>query len=442
MLMTNVSSTSTMPASVKDNSLGWLGIIRLGLVQTCIGAIVVMTTSTLNRIMVVELSLPALIPGILVALHYFVQVIRPKMGFISDKGKHKTPWIIGGMSVLAIGGAGASLGTAMMGVNLILGLVISFIAFVMIGIGVSISGTSLLALLAKSVNDQRRAAGATIVWLMMIFGFAITSVMIGKFIDPYTPAKVVTIACVVSVIAVLLTMMSLYRLEDSVSQYIQNQPEIQKENMPFKEALAEMWRDSDIRHLTQFIFISMLAFSSQDLILEPFAGIVFHYSVGQTTSLSGLQHSGVLIGMLLVAASGFSFFRKYIGSLNAWVVYGCIASAIGMAGLCIGGLVGPTWPLNLNVFLLGVANGAFSIAAIGTMMRLAVADGLGKEGVRIGLWGGAQAIAFGLGGLLGAVASDAARLLITDTASAYSSVFAVEAFLFIVSAKFATRIQR
>jgi BCD family chlorophyll transporter-like MFS transporter len=299
-----------------------------------------------------------------------------------------------------------------------------------------------LALLAKSVNDQRRAPAATIVWLMMIFGFAITSVMIGKFIDPYTPTKVVTIACVVSMIAVLLTVIALYRLEDSVSQYIKNQPEIQKENTPFKEALAEMWRDSDIRHLTQFIFISMLAFSSQDLILEPFAGIVFHYSVGQTTSLSGLQHSGVLIGMLLVAVSGLRFFRKYVGSLNTWVVYGCIASAIGMGGLCLGGFIGPSWPLNLNVFLLGVANGAFSIAAIGTMMRLAVADGLGKEGVRIGLWGGAQAIAFGLGGLLGAIASDAARLLITDTAHAYSSVFAVEAFLFIVSAKFATRIQR
>ena len=442
MLMTNVASTTTNLAKVTDDSLGWLGIIRLGLVQTCIGAIVVMTTSTLNRIMVVELSLPALIPGLLVALHYFVQVIRPKMGFISDKGKHKTPWIIGGMSVLAIGGAGASLGTAMMGINLVLGLFVSFIAFVMIGVGVSMSGTSLLALLAKSVNDQRRAPAATIVWLMMIFGFAITSVMMGKFIDPYTPAKVVTIACVVSMIAVLITAIALYRLEDSVSQYIKNQPEIQKENTPFKESLAEMWRDSDIRHLTQFIFISMLAFSSQDLILEPFAGIVFHYSVGQTTSLSGLQHSGVLIGMLLVAVSGLRFFRKYVGSLNTWVVYGCIASAIGMAGLCLGGFIGPSWPLNLNVFFLGIANGAFSIAAIGTMMRLAVADGLGKEGVRIGLWGGAQAIAFGLGGLLGARASDAARLLITDTAHAYSSVFAIEAFLFIVSAKFATRIQR
>jgi BCD family chlorophyll transporter-like MFS transporter len=426
----------------EDLSLGWLGIVRLGLVQTCIGAVVVMTTSTLNRIIVVELSLPALIPGLLVALHYFVQVIRPKMGFISDQGERKTPWIISGISLLGIGGAAAALGTALLGSNLILGLVISFVAFVMIGVGVSISGTSLLALLAKSVNDQRRAAAATIVWLMMIFGFALTSVLIGKFIDPYTPIKVVTIAGIVSIIAVITTVLALHRLEERVQAYAQSMPKILKEDTPFKQVLADMWRDSDIRHFTQFIFISMLAFSSQDLILEPFAGIVFNYSVGQTTSMSGLQHSGVLVGMLMVAICGSSFLRKYFGSLNFWTIYGCLASAIAMAGICIGGLIGPAWPLNLNVFILGVSNGAFSIAAIASMMRLAVADGSGKEGVRIGLWGGAQAIAFGLGGLLGALASDAARYMITDTAHAYASVFAIEALLFIVSARFATRIKR
>jgi BCD family chlorophyll transporter-like MFS transporter len=426
----------------EDASLGWFGIVRLGLVQTCIGAIVVMTTSTLNRIIVVELSLPALIPGLLVALHYFVQVIRPKMGFIADQGKSKTPWIIGGMGILAVGGAAASLGTAVLGIHLFFGILLSFIAYVMIGIGVSISGTSLLALLAKSVNDQRRAAAATIVWIMMIFGFAMTSIVIGKLIDPYTPLKVIAIACSVSLIAVLLTTLSLYRLEERVSEYTNSLPEVKKDHLPFKQAIAEMWKDSDIRHFTQFIFISMLAFSSQDLILEPFAGIVFHYSVGQTTSLSGLQHSGVMVGMLMVAICGSSFLRKYVGSLNFWTINGCLASALAMAGLCIGGLIGPSWPLRLNVFLLGVANGAFSIAAIASMMRLAVADGSGKEGVRIGLWGGAQAIAFGLGGLLGAVASDAARWLIADTAIAYSFVFSLEAILFVVSAKFAKNIQR
>jgi len=438
----NPTVTSIPEVKEKDNSLGWFGIIRLGLVQTSIGAIVVMTTSTLNRIMVVELALPALIPGLLVALHYIVQMIRPRMGFASDQGHAKTPWILGGMFVLGLGGIGASIGTALMGSYFTLGLFISVVAFSLIGVGVSIGGTSLLALLAKSVNDQKRAAAATIVWIMMIFGFAITSVMIGKFIDPYSPMKVITIAGVVSIVAILISSIALYRLESGVQKYFKRTQELVQDKMPFKEAFNSLWQDPDIRHFTKFIFISMLAFSSQDLILEPFAGIVFQYTVGQTTSLSGIQHSGVLLGMILVALAGSTSLRKNFGSLNQWIVYGCLASAIAMLGLAIAGVFGIGWPLQLNVFLLGVANGAFSIAAIGSMMRLAVADGVGKEGVRIGLWGGAQAIAFGLGGLLGAVASDITKVLMTEIASAYSIVFAIEAALFIVAMRYAMGIKK
>ena len=99
------------------------------------------------------------------------------------------------------------------------------------------------------------------------------------------------------------------------------------------------------------------------------------------------------------------------------------------------------WPLKLNVFILGLANGAFSIAAIASMMRLAVVGGGGKEGVRIGLWGGAQAIAFGLGGLLGAGASDLARSIFINPASAYASVFFIEAILFVASAYMASQVE-
>ena len=52
------------------SDFGWFSIFRLGLVQAMLGAVVVLTTSTLNRVMVVELALPALLPGLLVALHY------------------------------------------------------------------------------------------------------------------------------------------------------------------------------------------------------------------------------------------------------------------------------------------------------------------------------------------------------------------------------------
>ena len=94
--------------------LGWFGILRLGLVQTALGAIVVLTTSTINRVMVVELALPAVVPGLLVGLHYAVQLSRPRWGHGSDVGGRRTPWIIGGMAVLAVGGVGAALSVLLM----------------------------------------------------------------------------------------------------------------------------------------------------------------------------------------------------------------------------------------------------------------------------------------------------------------------------------------
>ena len=58
-----------------SEGLSWIGIFRLGLVQTALGSVVILTTSTLNRVMVVELALPAMIPGFLVSLHYAVQIL-------------------------------------------------------------------------------------------------------------------------------------------------------------------------------------------------------------------------------------------------------------------------------------------------------------------------------------------------------------------------------
>jgi len=424
---------------IRHSTFGWLSIVRLGLVQASIGAIVVMTTSTLNRIMVVELALPASLPGLLVAIHYFVQVIRPRMGFESDSGSKKTPWIIGGIALLALGGFGAAIATTLMGVNLAIGILAAIVAFFLIGIGVSMSGTSLLALLAKAVSDERRAAAATTVWLMMIFGFALTSGLAGKFLDPYAPEKVILISGIISVVAIAITSLALYKLE---GVDLQNRVINANEKAPFMIALREILTDPDTKRFTIFIFLSMLAFSAQDLILEPFAGIIFKYTLGETTSLSGIQHSGVLTGMLLVAVCGSSRLRRYFGSLRSWMIYGCLASALAMFGLVAAGILEGQWPLKLNVYILGLANGAFSIAAIASMMRLAVVGGSGKEGVRIGLWGGAQAIAFGLGGLLGAAASDLARSIFTNAALAYASVFLIEAVLFVASAYMASLVER
>lgn len=432
----------------------WLHIARLGLIQACMGAVVVVTTSTLNRIMVVELALPALLPGFLVGFHYLVQMVRPRMGFGADQGRRCTPWMMGGMTVLALGGFLASVATVWMGTELSQGIALSVLAFMLIGFGVSACGTSLLVLMSKRVAQARRAPAATAVWMMMILGFAVTAITVGKQLQPYTPERLLEISMTLSLLVVAVTAMCLWGLEghpqsvdanhampsvsaegeliSQTSQKLKNPAEIQKQN--FKEALAHVWSEPQAKAFTVFVFLSMLAYSSQDLVLEPFAGALFGLTPGETTQLSGLHHSAVLCGMLLVALAGSARVAGRLGSIQAWMVGGCLVSGVAMLGLCIAAALGPPWPLKPNVFLLGVANGSFSIAAIATMMRLATQGGEERAGTRMGLWGAAQAIAFGLGGLLGTAASDIAHYFLGAQGTAYSCVFGFETFMFVMSA--------
>lgn len=421
-------------------NFGWGRILRLGLVQAALGAVVVMTTSTLNRVMVVELALPALLPGLLVAIHYLVQVARPRMGYGSDLGQRRTPWIVGGMAVLASGGVAAAVATAWMGSHPAAGIALAVAAFLMIGLGVSASGTSLLVLLAKRVAPSRRAAAATVVWLMMIAGFAVTAGLAGRLLDPYTPWRLVQVSFGVSAIAFAMTLLALYRLEGDDAVPVGAAADAAPRTS-FRDALAQVWTEPAARRFTLFIFVSMLAFSAQDLILEPFAGTVFGYTPGASTQLSGVQHGGVLVGMLLVAAAGSGLAGQRWGSLRAWTVGGCLASGAALMGLVRIGLSGESTWLGLTVFLLGAANGAFSIAAIASMMRLAGEGRQAREGTRMGLWGGAQAVAFGLGGLVGTAASDLARWLVGTPAQAYAAVFALEALLFVGAALLAARVE-
>ena len=421
-------------------NFGWWQIARLGLVQACLGAVVVTTTSVLNRVMVVELALPALLPGALVALHYMVQILRPRLGHGSDVSARRTPWIVGGMAVLAAGGFLAALATVWLG-NQAAGLVLAVAAFVLIGLGVGAAGTSLLVLLAKRVVPERRAAAATTVWLMMIVGFAVTAGVSGKLLDPYTPARLLQVCGGVCLLAFVLSMLAVWGVETPQAPALAAMPApADAPRLSFRAALGQVWDDADARRFTIFVFVSMLAYSAQDLILEPFAGMVHGYTPGQSTQLSGVQHGGVLLGMLMAAFAGRRLAGKALGSLRAWMVGGCLCSALAMAGLVAAGITGPAWPLRATVFALGVANGAFSIAAIGAMMALAGQGQPGREGVRMGLWGASQAVAFGLGGLIGAVASDVSRRLIGPSGQAYAAVFAVEGLLFIVAAWLAWRV--
>ncbi len=428
-------------------NIGWLGILRLGLVQTALGAVVVLTTTTLNRVMIVELALPAMLPGMLVGFHYAVQILRPRLGYGSDVGGRRTPWILGGILVLAAGGITAAFATALMETNTAGGVALATVAFLMIGAGVSSAGTALLALLATRVAPERRAPAAMVTWVMMIAGFAVTAGTAGHFLDPFSMERLIAVTSVVCAIAVVLAFVAVWGVEGEGRERVgANAPGTP--TTPFFQALGQIWDEPKARRFTIFVFFSMLAYNSQDLILEPFAGLVFGLTPGQSTQLGGFQNGGVLTGMLLAALAG----RGKLGSLRTWTIGGCIASSIALANLIVVAGVqelwwesvaeSGLWRVGLPVFLLGAANGAFAVAAIGSMMRLA-SEGLERrEGVRVGLWGAAQAIAFGLGGFLGTVGVDAIRYLAGDETAGYSMVFGLAALLFLVSAWLAARVDR
>jgi BCD family chlorophyll transporter-like MFS transporter len=423
--------------------LGWVGILRLGLVQTALGAIIVLTTSTLNRVMVVELALPAMLPGALVALHHIVQIMRPRWGHGSDVGGRRTPWIIGGMGVLALGGILASAATAWMGQDAGSGTLLAVLAFVLIGVGVGACGTSLLVLLAKRVDEGRRAAAATTVWLMMIVGFIVTAGTAGHFLDPFSPERLVAVTTTVAVIAFLVTLAAVRGVEGPAEAPSPEDPaRAPRAETPFREALAQVWSEPKARRFAVFVFVSMLAYSAQDLILEPFAGTVFGLTPGESTQLAGMQNGGVLLGMVLLAIVGSSSLRRHFGTLQQWTVRGCVASATALVALAAGAFLAPDWPLHTSVFVLGVANGIFAVAAIGSMMGLVGAGRERREGVRMGLWGAAQAVAFGLGGFLGTAAVDLTRALMDSPVPAYATVFCAEALMFLIAAVLAVRVTR
>ncbi len=420
--------------------LGWLGIVRLGLVQSALGAIVVLTTSTLNRVMVVEMALPAMLPAALVAWHYGVQISRPRWGYGSDMGHRRTPWIIGGMGVLALGGILATDATLMMPDAPVMGVLLSILAYLMIGAGVGASGTSLLALLATRVTPARRPAAASITWIMMIVGIVVTAATAGALLDPFSGQRLAMVATGVAAVAFIVALLAVWGVEGAPAAAPQEARAAPEPKPAFRAVIAEIWAEPLARRFAVFVFVAMLAYSAQDLILEPFAGLVFGMTPGQSTQMAGMQNGGVLLGMIVVDAFGA---RSRDGKqvwMRRWTIFGCVGSALALGALGAAALVGPGWPIAPTVFLLGLANGIFAVAAIGSMMGLAGAGRESREGVRMGVWGASQAIAFGLGGFLGAAGVDVVRHLTGDAPRAFLIVFSAEALLFVAAAVLASRL--
>jgi BCD family chlorophyll transporter-like MFS transporter len=144
--------------------------------------------------------------------------------------------------------------------------------------------------------------------------------------------------------------------------------------------------------------------------------------------------------MILVGLLGTFGARSRLSSLRGWTIAGCLGSCLALIGLVVATFAHEGWPLHLNVFMLGLANGIFAVSAISSMMALASTGAAERQGIRMGLWGGAQAVAFACGGLLSSGAVDLGRYLTHSPLTAYAAVFCGQAALFLVAGALAASV--
>lgn len=400
-------------------SLSWGNIIRLCLVNAAIGGLAAMPVNLFNRLMTVEMALPALLPGFLVALHYGVQLTRPVWGHRSDTKGGRTPFIIGGIAVVALGVVGAAWGIQLGGGAA--SYAVWIVSYIAIGLGIGAGGTSFLALLATA-SGPRKGAAATLAWLFLIIGAIASSVAAAITLAPYSPERLIIVVAGISAAALLLTCLGTIGIERGLP------PQPTAEQAALMPALRQTMADPQARNFTGFVFLSILAFYLSELILEPFAGHIHGLTPEQSTGLGGAKDGAALLGM--IAAGVLAHFGR--GSLRTWAVVGCVLSAAGLIAL---GLRMPLIPATLT---LGLGNGLFVVGAIGSMMQLAAAHER-ATGTRMGVFGAAQAIASGAAALTGTAVLDASRLAASDM-QAYATVFTIEAFLFLAAAVVAARL--
>ena len=278
------------------------------------------------------------------------------------------------------------------------------LAFVLIGLGVGAAGTSLLVLLAKRADDDRRAGGGDHRlgdddrrlrrhrrrWP------AICSIRSRRRGWSRFPGAVSLsrLSCV--------TLAGVWGVEGQGGSRGRRDRRSRRAKPHSARRWREVWTEPEARRFTIFVFVSMLAYSAQDLILEPFAGMVFGFTPGEIDEAvrhaawrRAGRHDAGRAGRRRIGGAR-------LGSLRIWTIGGCIASALALAAASrAAAFVGPAWPLRGTC--LRARRHQRRLRGGGDRLD----DGAGgsgretREGVRMGLWGAAQAIAFGIGGFLG-----------------------------------------
>lgn len=381
-------------------------LLRLSLFQVSCGMALVLLVGTLNRVMIVELKVPATIVAVMIALPLVFAPFRALIGFRSDIHRSELGWRrvpfmwmgtmiqFGGLAImpfalLVLAGQGhAASAPAWIG-QLAAGL-----AFLLVGAGVHTTQTVGLALATDLSPPESQPKVVGLMYVMLLLGMIVSALIFGALLSEYTPGRLVQVIQGSAVATLVLNILALWKQETRDRSRKRNpQPD-----PTFKESWQVFAQGGDAIRRLLVVGLGTMAFTMEDVLLEPYGGEVLGMSVGATTSLTATLAIGGLFGFGLaskILSRGTDPFR--MANAGAWVGVPAFICVIAAAPLHAPALFA------VGTFLIGFGAGLFGHGTLTATMNLAPAS---HRGLALGAWGAVQASAAGLAVAIGGVLRD------------------------------------
>ncbi|MGB0251281.1 MAG: PucC family protein [Paracoccaceae bacterium] len=428
-------------AASRDLPIGQL--LRLSLFQVSVGLASVMLLGTLNRVMIVELSVPAMIVAIMIALPVLIAPFRAFIGFRSDTyrsaiGWKRVPfiwfgslWQMGGLAVMPFALLVLS-GDQTVGPSWA-GEVLAALAFLMTGLGLHMTQTAGLALASDRASEETRPRVVALLYVMYLLGMGLSALLIGWLLRDFTNLTLIRVVQGAALAGLLLNLVALWKQEHM-------SPMTKVQRSAPRPSFAKTWsafmaEGTSVR-LIFVVFLGTMAFNMQDVLLEPYGGEILGLAVGQTTWLTAAWAFGALIGLAYAARrlnAGISSYRLMSNSI--------FVGLLAFPAVIVSAPIGSTLLFFAGAFLIGLGSGLFAVSTLIAAMLLGENENT-SHGLALGAWGASQATSAGLAIALGGTLRDWINTLamrgdlgetLATPATGYSFVYHLEIAVLIVT---------
>jgi len=405
---------------------------QLGLIHVAVAMTLVPINSTLNRVMIKELSISATLVAILASLPYLFSPIQVAIGSYSDKhpifGFRRTPYILAGLILCVIGLVVSPQVAFLMNQNLGLGILAGILAFGAWGMGYNLSAVSYLSLASELSGEKGRGKTIATMWFMMIVAIILTAIGLSRMLDPYTPAALIRAFGVVAAAALTLGLLGLIKLEprSNSSSLI-----TASESYTVKQMTSAITANPVARIFFVYLFLLLAAILGQDILLEPFGAEAFGMTVTQTTRITSIWGTFVLVAILVAGALEGRVAKKSIAQA------GNLSALLGFVVIVISGFMADKDIFYTGVTILGIGTGLSTVANLSLMFDLTAP---GMIGLYIGAWGFSNALARLMGSIIGGVVRDVVTQAAGQALSGYLVVFSIEALMLLGAATMLTHI--